>query len=193
MRKRDCSTGSNGAKSSQRTPVKKPLLCKEWLFWIVVVCVRGNARIALQNHNGKSCPAFLEKGGILLKSFTSVSVFTEETPQSAYGCQLPFQGSLLHKLLVCVLVQPCRNRPAEFARCTRCPPGACQRRLLSLPVFCSVGSLMCYSCRRCNIASPERGDSPRGGEMPAGQRGPLSTRGTAVRRWRGSCGIFCLV
>ena len=32
------------------------------------------------------------------------------------------------------LVQPCRNRPAEFARCTRCPPVACQRRLLSLPV-----------------------------------------------------------
>ena len=27
------------------------------------------------------------------------------------------------------LVQPCRNRPAEFARCTRCPPVACQRRL----------------------------------------------------------------
>ena len=141
-RKRDCSTGSNGAKSSQRTHVKKPLLCKEWLFWIVVVCARGNVHIALQNHNGKSCPAFLEKGGILLKSFTSVSVFTEETPQSAYGCQLstrhalrvPFQGSLLHKLLVCVLVQPCRNRPAEFARYTRCPPVACQRRLLPLPV-----------------------------------------------------------
>ena len=32
------------------------------------------------------------------------------------------------------LGQPCRNRPAEFARCTRCPPGACQRRLLPLPV-----------------------------------------------------------
>ena len=31
-------------------------------------------------------------------------------------------------------MQPCRNRPAEFARCTRCPPGACQRRLLPLPV-----------------------------------------------------------
>ena len=32
------------------------------------------------------------------------------------------------------LGQPHRNRPAEFARCTRCPPGACQRRLLPLPV-----------------------------------------------------------
>ena len=33
------------------------------------------------------------------------------------------------------LVQPRRNRPAEFARCPRCPPGACQRRWLPLPVF----------------------------------------------------------
>ena len=33
-----------------------------------------------------------------------------------------------------LLVLPCRNRPAEFARCPRCPPGACQRRLLPLPV-----------------------------------------------------------
>ena len=33
------------------------------------------------------------------------------------------------------LVQSCRNRPAEFARCPRCPPGACQRRLLPLPAF----------------------------------------------------------
>ena len=32
------------------------------------------------------------------------------------------------------LVQPCQNRPAEFARCPRCPPGACQRRWLPLPV-----------------------------------------------------------
>ena len=28
------------------------------------------------------------------------------------------------------LGQPCRNRPAEFARFSRCPPWACQRRLL---------------------------------------------------------------
>ena len=148
-------------------------------------------------------------GGVLLKSFTPVSDFTEETPQSAYGCQFPFQGSLLRKLFVCssaamskpsggiarcprcppvacqrrllplpvsvmlifgcflvqvgdfyfftalankpplkgvegftrevyFLVQPCRNRPAEFARCPRCPPVACQRRLLSLPVFVTL-------------------------------------------------------
>ena len=29
---------------------------------------------------------------------------------------------------------PCRNRPAKFARYTRCPPVACQRRWLPLPV-----------------------------------------------------------
>ena len=143
-----------------------------------------------------------------MKSFTPVSDFTEETPQSAYGCQLPFQGSLLRKLFVCssatmskpsggirslpslsacglptpvvalacignvdiqefscaggrlyfirrlqvccykpplkgvegffrevhLLVQPCQNRPAEFARCPRCPPVACQRRWLPFPV-----------------------------------------------------------
>ena len=33
------------------------------------------------------------------------------------------------------LVQPCRNRPAEFARCSRCPPVVCQRRWLPLSVF----------------------------------------------------------
>ena len=37
-----------------------------------------------------------------------------------------------------LLVQSCRNRSAEFARCTRCPPGACQRRLLPLPVFVTL-------------------------------------------------------
>ncbi len=36
------------------------------------------------------------------------------------------------------LVQPHRNRPAEFARCPRCPPVACQRRLLPLPVFVTL-------------------------------------------------------
>ena len=52
---------------------------------------------------------FYYTGGVLVKSFTHVSGFAEETPQSAYGCQLstrhalrvPFQGSLLRKLFVC--------------------------------------------------------------------------------------------
>ena len=33
---------------------------------------------------------------------------------------------------------PCRNRPAEFTRCPRCPPVACQRRWLPLPVFATL-------------------------------------------------------
>ena len=45
----------------------------------------------------------------------------------------PFRGACCVNCL-CVLVQPCQNRPAKFARCPRCPPGACQRRLLPLPV-----------------------------------------------------------
>ena len=65
---------------------------------------------------------------------------------SGAGCQLYFirrlqvfaslfKGGCCRKnIFVQLLVQPCRNRPAEFARCTRCPPGACQRRLLPLPV-----------------------------------------------------------
>ena len=65
------------------------------------------------------------------------------------------------------LVQPCRNRPAEFARCPRCPPGACQRRLLPLPVsvmlifrcfLVQVGNFILYGV--CKL--------------------------TFVRRWRGS-------
>ena len=45
----------------------------------------------------------------------------------------PFRGACCVNCL-CVLVQSCQNRPAEFARCTRCPPGACQRRLLPFPI-----------------------------------------------------------
>ena len=72
-------------------------------------------------------------GGVLLKSFTPVSDFTEETPQSAYGCQLPFQGSLLRKLFVCS--SAAMSKPSGgIARCPRCPPEACQRRLLPFPV-----------------------------------------------------------
>ena len=46
------------------------------------------------------------------------------------------KGECPHRVTreVQLLGLPCRNRPAEFARCTRCPPVACQRRLLPLPV-----------------------------------------------------------
>ena len=62
------------------------------------------------------------------------------------------------------LVQPCRNRPAEFARCSRCPPGACQRRLLPLPVsvmlifrcfLVQVGDFISYGvCKFAFLGSP---------------------------------------
>ena len=62
------------------------------------------------------------------------------------------------------LVQPCRNRPAEFARCPRCPPVACQRRLLPLPVLVMLvfkcfpvktGNFMKYGvCKFAFLGSP---------------------------------------
>ena len=63
-----------------------------------------------------------------------------------------------------LLVQPCQNRPAEFARCPRCPPGACQRRLLPLPVSVmlvfkcfpvQVGNFILYGvCKSAVISLP---------------------------------------
>ena len=63
-----------------------------------------------------------------------------------------------------LLVQPCQNRPAEFARCPRCPPGACQRRLLPLPVsvmlifkcfLVQVGNFISYGvCKLVLLGSP---------------------------------------
>ena len=62
------------------------------------------------------------------------------------------------------LVQPYRNRPAEFARCPRCPPVACQRRLLPLPVsvmlifkcfLVQVGDFISYGvCKLVLLGSP---------------------------------------
>ncbi len=62
------------------------------------------------------------------------------------------------------LVQPCRNRPAEFARFSRCPPGACQRQLLPLPVsvmlvfksfLVQVGDFISYGvCKFAFLGSP---------------------------------------
>ena len=63
-----------------------------------------------------------------------------------------------------LLVQPCQNRPAEFARCPRCPPVACQRRLLPLPVLVMLlfkcfpvktGNFMTYGvCKFAFLGSP---------------------------------------
>ena len=48
------------------------------------------------------------------------------------------------------LVQPCRNRPAEFARCPRCPPVACQRRWLPLPVSVML-IFRCFPVQTVNL------------------------------------------
>ena len=61
----------------------------------------------------------------------------------------PFRGACCVNCL-CVLVQPCRNRPAEFARCPRCPPGACQRRLLPLPVLVML-IFRCFPVQTVNL------------------------------------------
>ena len=112
-------------------------------------------------------------GGVLLKSFTPVSDFTEETPQSAYGCQLPFQGSLLRKLFVCS--SAAMSKPSGgIARCPRCPPGACQRRLLPFPVLV----MLIFRCFLVQV-----GDFILYGVCKL----------TFVRRWRGSGEIFCLM
>ena len=81
-----------------------------------------------------------------------------------------------------LLGQPCRNRPAEFARCTRCPPGACQRRLLPLPVSVmlifkhfSYVSGQPYFVRRLQARN---------------YKPPLKGEGDQRSWWRGSAEIF---
>ena len=59
------------------------------------------------------------------------------------------------------LGQPHRNRPAKFARCTRCPPGACQRRLLignvGIQAFSSVCGRLLF-LRRLQDKPPLKGE-----------------------------------
>ena len=49
-----------------------------------------------------------------------------------------------------ILGLPCRNRPAEFARCSRCPPVACQRRWLTLPVSVML-IFRCFPVQAVNL------------------------------------------
>ncbi len=82
-----------------------------------------------------------------------------------------------------LLVQPNRNRPAEFARCPRCPPGACQRRLLPLPVsvmlifkcfLVQVGNFISYGvCKFAFLGSPL--GHPKG--VPCAELSPQVTEG----------------
>ena len=90
-----------------------------------------------------------------------------------------------------LLVLPCRNRPAKFARCTRCPPVACQRRLLPLPVsvmlifkcfLVQVGDFVSYGV--CKFAFPG---------SPLGKLSPQVTEGlpaTAASRFHKELRFF---
>ena len=96
-------------------------------------------------------------------------------------------------------MQPCRNRPAEFARCTRCPPGACQRRLLPLPVSVmlifdcfslQVGNFISYGvCKFTFLGSPL--GHPKG--VPCAELSPQVTEGlpaTAANRFHKELRFF---
>ena len=55
--------------------------------------------------------------GVLLKSFTSVSGFTEEIPPSALmGSHLPFQGRLLQKKHFCTTSSAAMSKPSGGIR-----------------------------------------------------------------------------
>ena len=97
------------------------------------------------------------------------------------------------------LGQPHRNRPAEFARCTRCPPGACQRRLLPLPVsvmlifkcfLVQVGNFISYGvCKLVLLGSPL--GHPKG--VPCAELSPQVTEGfpsTAANRFHKELRFF---
>ena len=95
----------------------------------------------------------------------------------------PFRGACCVNCL-CVLVQPCQNRPAEFARYTRCPPVACQRRWLPLPVLVML-IFRCFLVQAGDFyfftalanKPPLKGVTPHGvGRCPQG-RGDRSVRG----------------
>ena len=77
------------------------------------------------------------------------------------------------------LVQPCRNRPAEFARCPRCPPGACQRRLLPFP----VSVMLIFKCFLVQV-----GDFYFFTALA--NKPPLKGEGDQRSWWRGSAEIF---
>ena len=110
----------------------------------------------------------------------------------------PFRGACCVNCL-CVLVQPCQNRPAEFARYTRCPPVACQRRWLPFPVsvmlifkcfLVQVGDFISYGvCKFAFLGSPLR--HPKG--VPCAELSPQVTEGfpaTAANRFHKELRFF---
>ena len=96
-------------------------------------------------------------------------------------------------------MQPCRNRSAEFARCPRCPPGACQRRLLPLPVLVmlifrcflvQVGNFISYGVCKLVHKPPLKRVTPHGvGRCPQG-RGDRSVRGGPAKLVEGFFSLY---
>ena len=97
-----------------------------------------------------------------------------------------------------LLVQPCRNRPAE-SLVPRCPPGACQRRLLPLPVLVvlifkcflvQAGDFYFYGvCKFVLLGSPL--GHPKG--VPCAELSPQVTEGlpaTAANRFHKELRFF---
>ena len=163
-------------------------------------------------------------GGI--RSFPSLSAWGLPTPVVAFSCigNVDIQvfscagGRLyfIRRLQVCcykpplkgvegffreihLLVQSCQNRPAEFARCPRCPPGACQRRLLPFPVSVMLvfkcfpvktGNFMKYGvCKFAFLGSPL--GHPKG--VPCAELSPQVTEGfpaTAANRFHKELRFF---
>ena len=74
---------------------------------------------------------------------------------------------------------PCRNRPAEFARYTRCPPVACQRRWLPFP----VSVMLIFKCFLVQV-----GDFYFFTALA--NKPPLKGEGDQRSWWRGSAEIF---
>ena len=96
-------------------------------------------------------------------------------------------------------MQPCRNRPAEFARFPRCSPVACQRRLLPLPVsvmlifrcfLVQAGDFYFYGvCKFVFLGSPL--GHPKG--VPCAELSPQVTEGlpaTAINRFHKELRFF---
>ena len=111
------------------------------------------------------------------------------------------KGECPHRVTreVQLLGLPCRNRPAEFARYTRCPPGACQRRWLPLPVSVMLvfkcfpvktGNFMKYGvCKFAFLGSPL--GHPKG--VPCAELSPQVTEGlpaTAANRFHKELRFF---
>ena len=119
-------------------------------------------------------------GGVLLKSFTFVSGFTEEIPPSALtGSHLHFQGRLLQKKHFCATSSAAMSKPSGGIRSLHSLSAwGLPTPVVAFACSCNVVFLRCYLCRRVTFilrrlqafASLEKGGGPPlggGGIRPA--------------------------